>query len=295
MTRAGEESGRGPTIPGLIVSDAVQPMSALPDLLAPDVEVCHDARGGVLAYCSVANGTLRIDMPDVASFYFESDADDVRAVRHRSLSPGFILDTYEHCVLPLLLPALGTEVLHASGVAGMDGVVALCGESSTGKSTIAVGLARRGYVLFADDAVAVDTAEPRPMAIPLPFAVRLRPDSARFFGGASEGGGTATAARVSTEPAPLAMLCLLRRAQDVAAPVAVERLDAASACEAALAHAYCFSVNDAARKRRTVQNYLTIGTRVPVYEIRFRPGLQRLSMVLDAIEELVGCVATAPR
>jgi hypothetical protein len=284
-----------PAIPGLIVADRAQATSELLDPLATGVEVCLDARGDLLAYCRAENGALRVDLPDLASFFYERGAGHVRAMPHRPLSPGFILDTYHHCVLPLMLPALGTEVLHASAVVGTGGVAAFCGVSGTGKSTIAVALARRGYAIWADDAVAVDTAEPGPTAIPLPFTVRLRSDSARFLAAAGERGTSATAAPAATEPAPLAVLCMLRRTPDATAIVAVERLDAAAACRATLAHAYCFSVNDPAQKRRTISNYLTMTGRVPAYEIRFRPGLEHLPAVLDAIEAIVGRAATGPR
>lgn len=291
---ASAEPARSPAIPGLIVADGVQPMDEPPDPLAPGVEACHDARGDLLAYCRALNGTLRVDMPDLASFSYEGGAANVRAIAHRALSPGFILDTYHHCVLPLILPALGTEVLHASAVAGSAGVAALCGASGTGKSTIAVALARRGYAIWADDAVAVDMAEPEPTAIPLPFTVRLRADSARFLGASGERGTSAAVDLVDAQPAPVAALCMLRRNPDATATVAIRRLEAAAACRAALAHAYCFSVKDVAQKRRTIWNYLTMTGRVPAYEIRFRPGLEHLPAVLDAIEAIVGRTATDP-
>lgn len=281
-------------IPGLLVADDVQPTSELLDPLAPGVEVCHDAGGDLLAYCCAENGTLRVELPDLASFSYERGASHVRAIPHRPLSPAFILDTYHHCVLPLILPALGTEVLHASAVVGAEGVAAFCGVSGTGKSTIAVALARRGYAIWADDAVAVETAEPEPTAIPLPFTVRLRSDSARFLA-VGEQGPSAAAAPADTEPAPLAVLCMLRRAPDAPATVVVERLEAAAACREALAHAYCFSVQDPAQKRRTIWNYLTMTGRVPAYEIRFRPGLEHLPVVLAAIEAIIGNPSTDPR
>ena len=59
------------------------------------------------------------------------------------------------------------------------------------------------------------------------------------------------------------------------------------ACRAALAHAYCFSVKDPARKRRTIERYLAMVARVPAYGIRFRHGFEHLAVVLDAIEDLV--------
>jgi len=259
---------------------------------APGVEACHDARGDLLAYCRAENGTIRVDIPDLASFSYERGASHMMAMPHRPLSPEYILDTYHHCVLPLILPALGTEVLHASAVAGSAGVAAFCGASGTGKSTIAVALARRGYAIWADDAVAVDTAEREATAIPLPFTVRLRSDGARFLSAASERGTSAGLVPVHTEPAPLTVLCMLQRTPDATATVTIERLEAASACRAALAHAYCFSVKDLARKRRTIWNYLIMSGRVPSYEVRFRPGLACFPAVLDAIEELIGRKST---
>jgi hypothetical protein len=254
--------------------------------LPPDAELCHDGRGEFLGYCSSVKDTLRVDIPDVASYAFRLGATHVLATPHRRLPPEFILGTYHHTVLPLILPALGMEVIHASAVTGAHGVVALCGVSGAGKSTLAVGLARRGCAIWADDAVAVDTTRPRPAAIPLPFAIRLRSDSARFFRCGGTPGGSTLPAPMRAEPAPLALLCLLERVPDAAAAVAVERLDAASACRAAVTHAYCFSVKDPAHKRRTIERYLAMVARVPAYEIRFRHGFEHLAVVLDAIEDL---------
>ena len=52
----------------------------------------------------------------------------------------------------------------------------------SGKSTIAYGLHRRGYRLWADDAVALEVSESAITALPLPFDVRLRPATAALFG-----------------------------------------------------------------------------------------------------------------
>ena len=286
--RARGGHGRGPTIPGLVLAD--DPVTPL-DPVAPDVEPCHDATGDLLAYCRATNGSLRVDMPDLASFSYERGASHVKAIPHRPLPPGLVLETYHHCVLPLILPALGIEVLHASAVGGTAGVAALCGPSGTGKSTFAVALGRRGYPIWADDAVAVDLGGHVPTAVPLPFTVRLHPSSARLLGSADAGGiapGTWPGYRRRT---PLAVLCMLRRAPEATASVELEQLEAAAACLAALGHAYCFSLKDAALKRRMIGNYLTIVGQVSVYEIRFRPGPEHLPAVLDAIEELLGHVA----
>jgi hypothetical protein len=285
----------GPAVPGLVVADRIRSTPARLDPRAPGVEVCLDARGDLLAYCHAENGTLRVDLPGLASFSHEPGTEEVRATPYRPLSSRFIVDTYYHCILPLILPALGTEVLHASAVAGAAGVAALCGASGTGKSTIAVALARRGYALWADDAVAVDVAGSEPTAIPLPFTVRLRTDAARFVDAAGEGEISAVAAPVDREPARLTVLCMLKRSPDMITSVAVERLETAAACREALDHAYCFSVKDPTVKRRTVGNYLALTGHVRAYEIRFCPGLGHFPVVLDAIQALVGRPAAEAR
>jgi hypothetical protein len=54
-------------------------------------------------------------------------------------------------VLPRILHLRGTTCLHASAVAIAGGVVAFCGPSGTGKSTLAAAMACRGFPLVSDD------------------------------------------------------------------------------------------------------------------------------------------------
>lgn len=74
-------------------------------------------------------------------------------------------------VLPNVGIAHGYEALHASGVLTDRGVVAIAAASGTGKSTLALELAKRGWPLFADDTLALgrrgDAVEAHPAA---PFA-----------------------------------------------------------------------------------------------------------------------------
>src|SRR5262245_58440390 len=273
-------------VPGLVVADDATATRSR-DLSEMDVEICRDANGGVAGYCFVADGALHVDVPDIASFSYTLAADAVRAVPYGRLASDVLRETYYHCVLPVMLPALGMDVLHASAIKHRKGVAAFCGSSGTGKSTIAVALGRRGYTLWADDAVAVDNSSPPPTAVPLPFAVRLRPDAVRFFNGAPIRAGSIPKTRDAARPEPLTLVCILLRTPDASEPVTVRRLDAASACQAALAHAYCFSLHDRALKRRMIESYLGISACVPTCEVRFRPGLEHLPAILDAIEALV--------
>jgi hypothetical protein len=231
----------------------------------------------------------------VASFQFGAPADTVTAWPHRAVRREAIAETYYRSVLPIVLQACGTEVLHASAVQA-GGVVALCGTSGTGKSSIAFGLSRRGHRLWADDAVAFDLSGPSVVALPLPFEMRLRPRAAAFFGVEAEAAGAASSGgplqQVALDPVPLAALCVLSRGEEErrGRGVKIERLRPPAGLAALLAHAYCFSLEEDL-KRSMVQHYMELAARVPVFALRFRPGLELLPLILDEIEQVARCFA----
>jgi hypothetical protein len=223
--------------------------------------------------------------PDSPRSAFDERSDHVVAAPHPGIAADAVAELYWHSALPLVVQARGGEVLHASGVLMSRGVVALCGASKSGKSTIAYGLHRRGYRLWADDAVAVEVTEPAITALPLPFDVRLRPATAALFGlgeGAARLAGPVT--RASRRDG------LRRRSRPSASSGAGRRLRDACASEASeaypalLANAHCFSLEDPARKRLMLDRYLSLVARVPVMALAVPDGLERLPAILDALE-----------
>ena len=252
----------------------------------PDVEVWRGAGGAVVAYGTIRDGQHWIEVPGVARFRFGRSSRRVIARPDPAAGPGLVEDAYLRAVLPLALQVQGMEVLHASAVCSPRGVVAFCAESGTGKSTLAAGLGERGYRPWADDAVAVDTSSIPVTSARLPFRLRLRPASTAFFGGerAAMVAGSEAPRGDAVERVPVAALCLLRRTDYVAGAVAAERLSASAALSAVLAHACCFSLRDPDRKRAMVRHFVSLATRVPVFEVRIESGLERLPAVLDGME-----------
>src|SRR5262249_8172305 len=110
-------------VPGLVVADDATATRS-PDLSETDVEISRDANGGVLGYCFVTDGTLHVDVPDIASFSYTIAAKAVRAAPYGRLASEVLRETYYHCVLPVMLPALGMDVLHASAIKHRKGVAA---------------------------------------------------------------------------------------------------------------------------------------------------------------------------
>jgi serine kinase of HPr protein (carbohydrate metabolism regulator) len=204
-------------------------------------------------------------------------------VAHVGGSSALVDDLFRTAVMPLALQVSGYEVLHASAVRTPGGVAAFCGMSGTGKSTVAYGLSRRGYPLWADDAVVFSAADDRATrCFRIPFALHLREASREYFAApATETAGVDS----RREASELTAIVVLER---VAAPTpSVEPVSIAAAMRALLPHAYRFTLTDPARARRTVQSYLDVAARVPVFSARYTPGFVQLPALLDAIEHAV--------
>lgn len=276
-------------IPKLIISD-VDPAPALPDAADPEVQVWRDLDGTVCGYGQTVDRVHWMHLPGLASFRFGGGEDRVTAIAHLPLREDQILDAYRRNVLPMVLQVRGQEVLHASAVLTPRGVVALCAVSKTGKSTTSFGLSQRGWPLWADDAVAFEMLDSGVRAIPLPFGIRLRPESAAFFDQVAVGANPSrNGDRVEAEPVPLAALFLLNRAHEGNDKTAVQihERSSAQAFTDVLAHAYYFSLRDVERNRSMMHHYLELVARVPVFEIRFRPGFETFPVVLDSIGRLL--------
>lgn len=271
------------------------PAASAPPIVPSNAETWRDNDGEVCAYGQVLGEEYWMHLPGCASYRFSPRATDVMAVVPSGVKHELVLDTYRRTVLPMALQVRGREVLHASAIRTSGGVLALCGISETGKSTIAFGLSRRGYRLWADDAVAVDIASRGVTSISLPFHIRLRPSAAELFhlDGKFAAMGASKDSALSeseAETAPLRSICVLRRAintgSEVGAipPVVMRRFGPNEALPAVLPHAYCFTLRDPERKRRMMGHYLELVAKVPIFDVCFQAGLANLPFVLDAIE-----------
>lgn len=254
------------------------------------VEIWRDNAGAVYAYGEILGEECWMHVPGLASFRFSRDADEVAASITHGAEEELVLDAYRRRVLPMALQVRGREILHASAVSSPTGVMALCGASQIGKSTIAFGLGRRGYSLWGDDVLAFEISNGNARAVSLPFEIRLRPSAADFFGREAVA-ASATAGAVERSPAlenaPLASLCVLRHADESAVPVIVRRLPFAEAFSTILGHACWFTIHDSEGKRRVIDHYLDLATRTPIFDVTFKPGFENLPAVLDAIEQVL--------
>lgn len=250
-------------------------------------DVWYGPDGSVAAWGEVGGRGHVIHMTGVASFRFDLSSDAVVADAGPGRPAWLIRDAFYRFILPLVLQVRGCEVLHASAIRAPGGVVALCGVSETGKSTLARALAERGHAIWADDAVVFENARSGVRALPVPFILRLLPDARSFFQ------PIASPVDAKEEPvpmrpgrrwAPLAAVFLLERS---GGPTRPSRLGAGAAFADVLEHARCFAIGDAERRRRLAEHYLDLVRRVPVYRVRFRTGFEHLRELVEHVERVV--------
>jgi hypothetical protein len=254
---------------------------------ATDAEAWRDEEGVVFARGYRKGDSYQMDVPAVGSFRFGPNENGIVATPEPSAPQDVVVDTYRRLVLPNALQALGSEVLHASAVLAPQGVIAMCARRGTGKSTTAYALSRRGYPIWADDAVALQIAPASIVAVQLPFSLRLRPESASHF--AADGEEPSASVTEATQRLPLRAIFLLERmGSGDAGPVEVLRLRSHQALTALLGNAYWFSLGDEERRRQMISRYLELGDIVPVFGLRFRADFKWLDAILDGLEGALG-------
>jgi hypothetical protein len=250
------------------------------------VQTWTDLADVVCAYAYAGDGWWAMEIPQLATFKLDLSArDTIRVFARPGASRETIEDLYRRSVVPLFLQALGRETLHASGVAGSGGVLAFCGDRGTGKSTIAYGLARRGFVQHADDTLVVSVDNGAVSTVPLAFTPRLRPAARGFFDRGA--GDSDVPQRQETRAEPLATVFILHR-DDARVEPGLTRLNPPAAFEALLRHAHCFEPGNPVQRRRLLQNYLDLSTTVPVVVVSFAPGLDGFDRLLDTLLETAG-------
>jgi hypothetical protein len=241
-----------------------------------------DACGKVFARAFSADDHYRIDWPGVGAFAFRPGSHDVRVWPEPDASYEEISGTFDRLLQPIILQALGKQVLHAAASVGPSGTIAFCGNAGSGKSTLGFAMRQAGYRQLADDALVLQLEQDRVSVCPLPFAPRLREASRLHFGYADQN----PAPHVDVRPADLVVsaIFLLRQDDQVGRP-RLALLPQAQAFSALLAHAYCYDAQDRSHTRRLADSYLAMVSLVPVFALQYRPGLQQLPQMTEIIKD----------
>lgn len=172
-------------------------------------------------------GSVHFHFPRLATFSYQTIAECVSAAIPTTTPDETVRHLLLDHVLPRLMVKEGRVVLHASVVVKEGLALAFVGPSGAGKSTLATTLAKRGFTILADDALAIGANEHGPVTFPMYPGVRLYPDDVRALVGDDVGESVAhytdklrVDARALGERAfgrsmtPLARLYILERGDD---------------------------------------------------------------------------------
>ena len=263
----------------------------------PDLGIGPHAAGGTewrVVDGEVAVRTTRhttgaaVEVVGVADYALPDGANTVDGWPGAEISQGLVTEAFQRSVVPLLLSHRGANYLHASAVTTLSGVVALCGRSGTGKSTLAAALVRTGYGFWADDAavLAVAPGSAPPRSVRLRSTLRLDDESLRLVGSTA----SPAAPKVGVgEFRPLAGVVVLERGSTRGGD-GIERLRAGAALTALLEHALCFSLHGDDRARM-VQGYLSLVEGVPVSRLVFTPDPALFPSLVKRLQAVLGPAA----
>ena len=218
----------------------------------PSVHARRNLDGSIWAYSYAEGSEQWMHVPGIASFRFGSRGEEAVVVPEPGtplVSRAVLEDAYQRAVLPMALQAHGEEVIHASAVIMEDGVIAFCGRSQTGKSTVAYGLHRRGCRVWADDTLVFDASAEFVQAIPYPHRIRIRAEAAEYFDlHELRRRDTSKLDRARTGPGragAVGVIFLLEREAQASKQVETVRLTPAQALTRVIEHAYLFRLDDA--------------------------------------------------
>ncbi|HUP76882.1 MAG TPA: hypothetical protein VM282_27865 [Acidimicrobiales bacterium] len=130
----------------------------------------------------LCDGSLVFGNLSSAQFVFRRDDPIIRCHVHRDADMGQVERVLVDSVMPRWINLHGDLVLHASAVVGPDGRAAIfMGPSGWGKSTLAAGLALRGWPQLCDDAARIVAGDEMGVVPSYP-AIRLFPPSFEHVG-----------------------------------------------------------------------------------------------------------------
>ena len=256
----------------------------LPDPQDASVQIWRDYHGKECAYAYKDSKDYWLHFPSVATYRISRTTNQVLGYPEAHSNHRKVQDLYSRIVLPIALHTRGTEVLHASAVITEHGVAAFCAMSDTGKSTTAFALSQRGYDQWADDAVPFEITGKKVQALPFKFERRIDPRAAQHLGDK----GNVVKHNEDSSPVPLCILFVLHRMnKKTRRAIEVQQLSAPQAFRSVLLHAHFFNLSSTDLKRHMVSTYMKLTSLLPVIEIHFQPGFEKLPVLLDEIERSV--------
>lgn len=258
----------------------------------PGLQRWQDPDGREFGFSVYKHGQYWVRFHAYGTFVVQAGSWEAVGFPNEGVASGLFRDVFLRLIAPWILQRQDWECLHASAVLFGSGVVSFCGPSGRGKSTIARGYRDRGATLYADDAVPFVIRDGVPMAARIPQRLRLRGPAASWFGEApcpapEEHDGDEVVHDLEPSLRPISAVYWLEPmvvAEERPLRL-VERLPGMESFFLLLGQAYCLTLADSICNRKMVNNYLYLVHSVPVFRLTFPSGLNRMSTILNCVEE----------
>lgn len=220
-------------------------------------------------------------------------------VMYRPLSDGdpAILENFLFGqALAFALVRQGIEPVHAA-VVDMGGyAIGVLGDCTFGKSTLAGALLQLGHRLISDDLLVVGGRDERPVALPGPGRIKLRPDSARYLLDGASGGALLNPhtdkqvfrldeQKVQRTEVPVRAIFVLPTPEERAAS---GRIEIRPVSRARLVHdlvrnSFVTEIDDRHRLRQNFCSNSRLASSVAGYALRYPAGIDHLPAIRRAI------------
>lgn len=279
---------RVPLVNLIIASAGGVPLAAALPAEAPFAyEPWADSAGRQLGHGFGDHWRYHVCLYELGSFVFSHDSPSVTGMPQPGVPMEAFEDAFRRWVLPAFLEWHGWEVLHAGGLVVGDSLVALCGDSEAGKSTLAHAWRQRGGRVFADDAVPFRMVDGAPWIKAIPFRIRLRPPSLRYFGVSAAGASAFVYAsqNQSEDVGVLRSICILERRQEERGDVLLQPIAPEFALPALLRRACSLTLSDRGRNRVMMESYIALVNAVSVFRLSYPTDLDCVETVLDRLAE----------
>lgn len=250
----------------------------------------EDGRGGGLL-------RLRFDYPPRwAEFVIGGAGATIEVYRAGSVDLDELFEMLLTQVLSCAMSERGLTCLHAGVVRIAGRVALLVGPKGAGKSTTMGAVALRGHEVLCDDVAAIASAAAGITVFPGRSRVRLRADAAHALAGDTRLAPVWRTAdpdaskrqlefdRDAVEgPVDVAVVYVLARQEDPAAPPTVTALDAVEALPLLMDNRHLPALGTAEGRRRDFARLAELVRGVPVRAVNRAQGLTALDAAVDAL------------
>ena len=250
-----------------------------------------DAAGKPFVWFYHREGGYQIRVRGIADFLVSSHAEEIRCYPRQKIPAEIIRQLFLEVVLPAALSRRGRLSLHASAVATPGGVIGFLGGGGQGKSTLAVGLSRRGFALVCDDSMVLKQERDRMVVVPELAGVRLWPDSvaALLEEASHELPVTNTEKRRfsreerAAEAMPLVRLYMLESSPD--RDIKIEKLSPDDALVELIKCSHMLDITDKELIRMKFNELTVISNQIPSFRIEFPHDYSRLEELCEVVTQ----------